>query len=398
MIAPDRSALTHFDHWLDAMVSGMPDPETDTESDATTDLASSRDVQNAARQFHGLAARADRTTQEFATSTRLDAIWEDIMDARMPRSAIVTGNTAHGEAPSARTGRGTADRSPFPLGRFQPIINGMLAAALVLSLSTGIWRAGSVFNLEFGGGGNGSPSRLAGLDNQDATPDASASGRVTLPTAEECTVTPLTIDEVIEILKDPVGTYVTNQTAGAATPAAPEATVEAERRATAIALDEFGGPVPQEIMDEVAATQRQWVACVMKGSYFHVWALMYPGTVHDEITRVLPLFTSEEETRAMLTELERAGSFEELSPLSDWSISRQVSLVDPDPSTAHFSVSGDGTWALVSTGWIVYDGEGNPLGSHPYTSDPNTAYVPWSFTLLGANGPWVVTTVGGFRG
>lgn len=402
MTAPDRSTLTHFDHWLDALVSGKPAPEADAASDSTTDPATSREVRDAARQFHELAARADRTTHEIATNTRLDAIWEDIMDAHLSPSATVSGHTRPGAAQNAGVGTGAIARSPVPLARFQLIINGVLAAALILALATGIWRAGGTFDLGFGNGGNGSPTQLAGLVNQDATPatpDPSVVGStVTLPTADECTVTPLTVDEVIAILKDPVGTYVRNQTAGAATPAATEATAEAERRANAIALAETAAPIPQDIMDEVVAAQRQWVACIMKGSYFQVWALTYPGTVHDEITRVLPLFTSEEETRAMLTELERSGSIEGLPPLSDRYADGRVTLVDPDPSSAQFSASADGTWATVSTGWILYDAEGNPLERHPYTADPNTAYMPWSFTLLGDNGPWVVMEVGGYRG
>lgn len=402
MTAPDRSTVTYFDHWLDAMVSGMPAPGTDAASDSTTDPATSRDVRDAARQFHELAVRADRTKHEIATSARLNALWEDIMDAHLSPSATVSGHTRHGEERSTGTGTGVIERSPVPLARFQPVINGVLAAALILAFATGIWRAGGTFDLGFGGGENGPPAQFAGLVNQDATPatpDPSVIGsKVTLPTADECTVEPLTIDEVIEILKDPQGTYVRNQTAGAATPTAPEATAEAERRAAAIALDETGGPVPQVIMDEVAATQRHWVACIMKGSYFQKWALEYPGTVRDEITRLLPLFTSEAETRALLTELKRAGSIEGLPPLADRYADGRVVLVDPDPSTAHFSVSSDGTWALVSTGWIRYDGEGNPLESHPYTADPNTPYVPWSFTLLGDRGPWLIATPGGFQG
>lgn len=401
MTAPDRSALTHFDHWLDAMVSGMPVPGADAASDAITDPAITRDARHAARQFHGLAARAEWATDEIATTARLGAIWEDIVDTHLSPTATVTGHGAQGKTWSPRTGRGAIERSPIWLGRFQPIINGALAAALILALAAGIWRAQGGVDLGFGGGENGSSTQFAALSNQDATPatpDAAASGQVTLPTADECTVTPLTVAEVIEILKDPVGTYVRHQTADAATPAAPEATAEAERRANAIALSETGGPVPQDIMAEVAATQRQWVACVMKGSYFQKWALEYPGAVHEEITRVLPLFTSEEETRALLTELETIGSVEGLPPLTERYADGQVILVNPDPSTAQFSASADGTWAMVSTGWTRYDAEGNPLDSHPYTPDSNTAYAPWSFTLLGDNGPWVVMEVGGYRG
>lgn len=405
MTTPDRSTLTHFDHWLDALVSGMPAPETDTASDSTTDPAMSRDARFAAPQFHDLMARTDRTTPGVATTERLDTIWEDILDAHLTQPVTVSGNTAPGAHRPSRTGErpiAAGDQAPIWLGRLQPVVNATLAAALILALVTGVWRTVGGFDLGFGDGGNGSPAQLAGLVNQDAppaTPDPSAvGGKVILPTADECTVEPLTIDDVIEILKDPQGTYVKNQTAGAATPMAPEATAEAERRANAIALDETRGPVPQEIMDEVTATQRHWVACVMKGAYFQKWALEYPGTVHGEITRLLPLFTSEDETRALLMDLERTGSIDGLPPLSERYADGRVVLVNPDPSTAHYSVSSDGTWAVVFTGWIRYDVQGNPGESHPYTDDPNSAYVPWSFTLLGDRGPWLIATAGGFQG
>ena len=162
MTAPDRSDLTYFDHWLDALVSGAGIPETDMASDPTTDPVISRDVRNAARQFHGLAARADRTSQDIATSTRLNAIWEDIMDARLSPTAAVSGHTGPGEARSARIGTGAIERLPVPLARFQPVINGVLAAALILALATGIWRAAGTFDLGFGNAGNGSPTQLTG--------------------------------------------------------------------------------------------------------------------------------------------------------------------------------------------------------------------------------------------
>lgn len=208
MTAPDRSTFTHFDHWLDALVSGMPAPQIDTASNSTTDPATSRDVRNAARQFHELATRADRTTHDLATHERLDTIWEDIMDAHLSPAATVSGQTTPGEAPSIRTwtgGRGAIDRAPVLLARFQPVINVTLAVALILALATGLWRAGGSFDLGFGGDGNGSRTRLAGLVSQASTPEASPvsdiepAGFVGL-TQADCTVAPRTRDEMLSIL------------------------------------------------------------------------------------------------------------------------------------------------------------------------------------------------------
>ena len=172
MTAPDRSDLTHFDHWLDAMVSGTPALETDVASDSTTDPATSRDVRDAAVQFHELAARADRTAHEVTTHARLDTIWEGLMDAHMSPTTTVNGHIGPGEARSVGIGRNAIERSPAPLGRFQPLINATVAAALILALATGIWRAGGEFDLGFGGDGNGPSTRLAGQVTEIATPEA----------------------------------------------------------------------------------------------------------------------------------------------------------------------------------------------------------------------------------
>lgn len=208
MTAPDRTTLTHFDHWLDALVSGMPAPETDTASDSTTDPAMSCDARFAAPQFHDLVARTDQTTPGVATTERLDTIWEDIMDAQLAQPATISGNTAPGASRHPGTGAGrivASDRSPVWLGRFQPVINATLAAALILALVTGVWRAVGGFGLGFGNGGNGSPTRLPGLVSQAATPEATPvsdiepAGFVGL-TQADCTVAPRTRDEMLTIL------------------------------------------------------------------------------------------------------------------------------------------------------------------------------------------------------
>lgn len=55
------------------------------------------------------------------------------MDAQLAASAVASGHTPHGEVRSARVETGAIERSPIPLGRFQAIINGTLAAALILA-------------------------------------------------------------------------------------------------------------------------------------------------------------------------------------------------------------------------------------------------------------------------
>lgn len=343
MTAPDRSALAHFDHWLDAMVSGMPAPETGKASDATTDPASSRDVQNAARQFHGLAARADRTTQEFATTTRLNTIWEDIMDAQLAPTAAVTGNTAHGEAPGARAGTGTIERSPVPLGRFQPIINGMLAAALILAVATGIWRAQDGFDLGFGNGEDDQmPVQFSAMTGQgEATFEADP-----VPTADECTIAPLTVDEVIEIFQKPL-VYIYepgNQIVPMATPAAG-------------ALSEPPPVVRPEpsVIQEIVATQRTWLACMIAGDPFQVWAMESDVRIVQSIgNRYLGGYDLEA-IRADLEAVQRSGAKGTRFELPAYSDDTLVPMVIGEDIDIYYTHNVD-TFVSAALYWTTVDG------------------------------------------
>lgn len=406
MTAPDRSTLTHFDHWLDGLVSGMPAPEIDTASDSTIDPATSRDARNAARQFHELAARADRTTHEIATNARLDTIWEDIMDAQLAQPVTVSGNTAPGALRDLRPGAGrvvASDRSPVPLTRFQPVINSMLAAALILALATGILRAGGGFDLRFGNGdndGNGSPTQLAGLVTQVATPATpEVLARVELPTAADCTVEPLTVDQVLEIYQDPVGTYLRNQSTGVREPTPADVAAVVQSRAEATALADLGKPVPQEIMNEVISAQRQWTACVIKGAYFQAWALTFPGTVQEELRNILPPSASLNEARAALEELEETGNIGGVPPISGRYNADTVLLINPESSQARLSRSLDGNVQMVSSGYVAYNSEGGPFGTSPFPDmTPDSGYKPWRVVSIGENGPWLIDSVGAFLG
>lgn len=382
----DRTAAASLDHDLDALVTGTP--EHDHASDPTSDPATSADLRRAAHQFHGLAARADRRAEGVATQQTLDSIWENVMNTHVPSSTTITSPATliPGRRPRPHLRRPAI--SPRAI-RWHRVANGLLAAVLILAIGTGLWRATNGFDP-----GEGGSDALPALTAQDATPDAST--RVDLPTADDCTVEPLTIDQVIAITRDPLGYYVRKQTAGTSTPSAMEATAIAERRVEQASMMERSGITP-EIIEATSATQRQWVACVMKGSYFQKWALEYPSTVRDEITRALPVLTSEEEARSMLQELQHGGTLPGMPPLTQ-QFENGVPLIDPDPAHSLYNVSSDGTWAGVDAASIIYDRDGNMLQRLEVSGRITNGYVPWHFTRLGDTGPWLIETVGGFRG
>ena len=66
----DRAAASSLDHDLDALVTGTP--AHDQTSDPTSDPATSTDLRRTVLQFHGLAARADRSAADAATRQPLD--------------------------------------------------------------------------------------------------------------------------------------------------------------------------------------------------------------------------------------------------------------------------------------------------------------------------------------
>jgi hypothetical protein len=126
--------------------------------------------------------------------------------------------------------------------------------------------------LGFGGGGN-EPERLSYAEATGEDP--SDPGLVyDVPSAEECTVEPLTVDQVMQKLDSRVDTAYLR-----------------EARATTMA--EFGTPdfpgmepvleMPQETFDELAAIQREWLACALYGSPFQRWALETSALVQQEI-------------------------------------------------------------------------------------------------------------------
>lgn len=338
MSSADRNAMTTFDHDLDALVAGTPadDRASDRPSDRALD-----DLSRAARQFHGLAASADRSTAA-TTQRTLDSIWEDLMITNNPSARTFT-------PPGASDRRLTRpfaihhrrpNRRPAVTG-WQGVLNGVLAAALILAIAAGFWRAYNYFGPGASGDGTGVP-HLAGLTAQDATPSGSPV-RVDLPTAAECTVEPLTIDRVMGLVEDP---YNLDEMVGTPGPP-PPSVIEPSTYPT------------QEMLDEIDTVHRQLVACAMAESPFQVWALVSAELIQDDVLWSLPVFADETEVRAYLEQLQ-TGLTDEQAMVLRTTYGAQpgsVIMVDTNPRNS-ITLPTDGSLDVVRVGALVCNEDG----------------------------------------
>jgi hypothetical protein len=384
----DHTAAASLDHDLDALVTGTP--EHDHASDRTSDPATSADLRRAAHQFHGLAARADRRAEDAATRQTLDSIWENVMNTHVPSATTI--------APPATLIPERRPRSPLHLRRsaispgaihWHGIANGLLAAVLILAIAAGFWRAYDFQGPGRDGDGD-QASHLAGLTAQDATPSGSPV-RVDMPTAEDCTVEPLTVDRVMELVEDP---YDLGETVGTPGPP-PPSVIEPSTYPT------------QEVMDEIDAVHRQVVACAMAGSPFQVWALVQPELIGQDVLQALPVFADESEVRAYLEGLEAGLSDEQVSVLqARYGFATGPSLgevatilmVDPNPRNS-ITLPTDQTLDIVRVGALVCTLDGGVERIYPGVLDKATesqTYFEYQYSSYStAGGRWVLNSIPG---
>jgi hypothetical protein len=366
----------NFDQWLDGFVRGESTPNDETSNDDPE----SRQLRQAAGQFHDLAGRVDAVMGDPATNKRLDHIWENVMmntQAPAVTAAIGPGGVISG---------GSAGRTNplFARHRWPSIVNSLVAAALILGLGFGMWQTFQGLS-----GGNGpEPTQFAGLVQGDPTetagptevpatvaPDSTPSGELTggdggeptvvpegsaaestptvvpqvgpydPPTAEDCKVEPLTVDEVLAIVDSyAVGGDLVNL---------PE-TVEVPDVAREQGTVNNVNP-NKATMDTIMAVHREWMACAMAKSQFQMWALTSEFTIATEVTnRIYPLYRTREEGRALLEELRDHGT------INSEPYFFPVDAVDIDPDPGNSVQLSDG---LIQLGWVRYDHFGNVVKS-----------------------------------
>jgi hypothetical protein len=330
-----------FDNWLDDVVRGESTPGDDAAADDNT--AGSAQLRAAARQIHDLAAQSDRVTDDSATGDRLDRILEQVM---MNTGAMTAGGGAGVRTGAAVSGNSRNGRTVPLLARhrWQGIVNTVVAAALILGLSVGVWLTFQGMN---GGEGDDPGSvPVAGLTQGDSTPQTT--DVFDPPSAEDCKVEPLTVDEVMAIVDNPAGKgYESEEQMRAQS--TPPMNVANDKRG-----DQHNIPPSQEAVDAISAVHREWQACVLAGSYFQLWALSDPMLVFREVTGLLyPTYRTREEGRALLEELRDTGSAGNLGPPES-----RILLYDIDPDPTHSNQVGAGS---IQLGWVRFDASGQVI-------------------------------------
>ena len=224
--------------------------------------------------------------------------------------------------------------------RWHVAFNIALALVLVATLGLGAWRATDGFQGIGNGGDDPGPggntafapeTRVFTPEAEEATPDLPL-----VPTAAECTVTPLTIDQVLWYVEDPGAASRYRSPEDVATPdpasSAPEATIapdgtidDSEQPVMAatppdaftnsLAADFEPGAASPDQLAAIASVQRMWMACVLADSPFQRWALESPALVAEQVNMLLPNYASEDDARAILQGVQETGK---LMPSDDF--------------------------------------------------------------------------------
>ncbi len=373
-----------FDIWLDAYVAGMSTPASRAASDSVPG-----DIRDTARQFHtlaGLAHGAERspTLPPFAPT------WEDFMHAQPASlSPIAHPETRRAADLVSAPPLSTAHNLPVsrPIARHRPAwdraFSTALVAAIVLALATGIWRASDGMPFSSGDGPPDSPGiPFGGQVAQDE------SDPVVLPTAEDCTVEPLTVDEVIWYIQSPLEALYSTDVANPGP--LPTEVVLATPPATNPPNFEQRPATPEELAG-AAETQRMLMACVLADSYFQIWALFEPFWVQDFIMASLPPLTGEDGARAILEELEETGTAGE-GPRYGFGLPSEIGflgiipdggaeLLDTDPANSWSEAEGH-----ITVGYITYDADGTLVATtNMFANREGTPVAIETFSVRGGS-------------
>jgi hypothetical protein len=260
-----------------------------------------------------------------------------------------------------------------------------LAIVLLITIGLGVWRAG--------GQGDGDPSRFAAMAPETRTMPAEGTPPATpetlrMPTAADCTVAPLTVDDVIRYIDDP-GAVIRGDADTLATGDVPS-TPGVDPLVSSPVANVAPGPASPAQLARMAEVQWQWMACVLANSPFQRWALESPELVASEVEPMFPNFVTENEARTILAEVQRTGVIE---PHEDFwkkpnatfhTITGQgfpygmdrtkenptgqvLALIDQNPAN---SITADGRTFTV--GYIVYI----PSGTALHSSEPELSTDP----------------------
>ncbi len=392
--ANDAVAM-EFDRQLDAWATGTPAPEP-TASRSSDEHARLAGLTSAFQQAAAMdATMLDRT--EFSTAHAKTIIWEDIMSATTasvtpvnpsPGTRSVTGYTH--EHPGDTRAHNQWGRNWLGLRRLLPTLSSVLNVAMVaimllaLGLGTFVITGGNDrWGNESSGDDPGNPNGLASLPaNVQGTPIAGGS----LPTADECTVAPLTVDEVMDGIDGPFpgeAGYLSEEIRPLATPLS--------------ATPTEGGPLTAATIDQIAIVHREFMACIIKGDMFQIWSFFAPASEYwRTILRFYPRFVDEATVRA---DLEKVAAGEQVRELTDnlgfVALQFQVPLVNPDPSASMMTINREtdqGRMRSVEVAMLYYRTD-DPTAAP--SNIPISEYVtPWIYEWEQESESWKVSLPG----
>lgn len=375
---PTQFDANQFDAWLDAFVAGPSTPAAVEPEPASPDLAA---AQSAARQVHELA---DVAATAHASPPPSTASWEEIL-----MSTVATTPT-------------TVPPSPVPIGahhrtrtRRMETVNRILSIAAVLAIliagASTAWLNRS--HLGFGGGGDEPHSYLAAITLPSGQ---EVNITYTVPTKEDCTVTPLTVDQVMTRLQTRTN------------PIPPKASPPSEAESATMATPSSAFPkgnnseMTQETFDTLKANQVEWLACSLYGSPFQRWALESNEMVQQEFQAAyMPVF----DIAAIRADLEKLANGEEVSHFTAPVLTPDGYLpMVIDARVGYYTVMSYDDKASISILWMRADGQRlQPFGTT--AEDPNLQpYIKasrveqslpnvWTFRLNKATGDWLLDSL-----
>lgn len=392
--ANDAVAM-EFDRQLDAWATGTPAP-TPTTSRSSDEHARLAGLTSAFQQVAAMDATM-RERKETSTEHVKKIIWEDIMSAIAPEispnesfAPRGTHDLRHHVASGITRTHNQLGRNRLGLRRLLPTLSPVLNVAMVaimlltLGLGTFVITGG---NDRWGNGSNGddpgNPNGLASLPaNVQGTPIAGGS----LPTADECTVAPLTVDEVMDRIDGPFpgeSGYPVKEVRLLATPLS--------------ATSPEGAPPTVATIDQIAIVHRELMACIIKGDMFQIWTFFAPTSEYwKNILQFYPRFVDEATVRA---DLEKVAAGEQVRQLKDnlgfVGLRFQVPLVNPDPSASKMTIDSEtdqGRMQSVAVAMLYYRTD-DPTAAP--SNIPISEYVtPWIYEWEQESESWKVSLPG----
>ena len=273
MTSPDEPSMDAFNTWLEDIVAGRSPGLAD-------------DPELAAIEVSVLQMRATtaRERSHLRKHGALAARWEDQMRARVSDLVPMEQN---------RPGNGPLLRA---IHRWQSAVSLAVVVAVLVGLVGVSWYRGF--------GGPVAPESPLG-----AAIASPALEELDLPTAEDCTVEPLTVDQVISIVRNPLAAFYSSDSQGSATPrlgatpSTPDSWLPGTTRPPVKIPTFQAGPATPGTLALAATTLHMHESCMLADNYFAVWATMSPFTVAADILDILPPLTSEVELRTALDTL-----------------------------------------------------------------------------------------------